>query len=121
MNQTQIEKLSERLRLSPYQSYILAQNGHKYDIDRLYKRGDVLYAPYRCGLCKDTRDYLRKLIFGPRVDLVGSERMLIVGQRGVRLYATGFYKALDNAGQYYYADSYGTRINRSLFENILGL
>ncbi|MDR1361232.1 MAG: hypothetical protein LBJ18_02895 [Rickettsiales bacterium] len=121
MNKTYLEKISERLRLSPYQTYILSMNMQKYNMDRLIKRGDVLYAPYRCSLPRDTKDYFSKMFLGPRADLIGTDRMLVIGCRGIRLYPTGFYKACDNTGRSYYADSMGQKINRSLFENILGL
>jgi len=121
MNRTHIEQISQRLRLSPYQSYILLLNGHKYRLDSLMKRGDVLYAPYVCNLARDAKDYFEKIIFGHRADLIGSDKMLVIGQRGVKLYATGLYRAVDNAGHYYYADSQGHRVNKSFFENVLGL
>ena len=100
---------------------MLQQHGHKYRLDRLFKRGDVLYAPYKCELSRDAKDYVNKILLGPRADLIGSDKMLVFGQRGVRLYATGFYKAADNTGHAYYADSTGAKINKNVFENILGL
>lgn len=109
------------MKLSPYQSYILSTNGHKYKLDSLIKYGDVLYAPYLCNLSKDARDYFGKFVFGPRADLIGSDKMLVIGQRGIKLYATGFYKAMDNTGHHYYADSHGQRVARSMFDNMLGL
>ena len=118
---TTAERISERLRLSPYQAYILSLNAHKYNLDGMQKRGDVLYAPYKCMLSNDARDYFSKVLMGPRVDLIGSDRMLVIGKRGVRLYPTGFFKAADDCGHTYYADSMGQRIERSLLENILGL
>ncbi|MDR1207572.1 MAG: hypothetical protein LBK26_04130 [Rickettsiales bacterium] len=121
MNKARLEKISEHLRLSPYQTYILSMNMQKYKMDRLVKRGDVLYAPYRCSLPRGMRDYFSKLFLGPRADLIGADRMLVIGRRGIRLYPTGFYKACDNTGRSYYADSMGQKIERSLFEDILGL
>ncbi|MCL1902471.1 MAG: hypothetical protein FWG18_02470 [Alphaproteobacteria bacterium] len=121
MTKAGVEKISERMRLSPYQVYILSMNVHKYDESRLMKRGEVLYAPYRCSLSKDMRDYLSKIFLGPRADLIGSDRMLIIGQRGIRLYPSGLFKTSDNTGRKYYADSMGQKIDRSSFENILGL
>jgi len=121
MNRTQLEHISHRLRLSPYQAYILLINGHKYRLDSLMKRGDVLYAPYLCDWARDIRDYFEKIISGPRADLIGSDKMLVIGQRGVKLYATGLYRAFDNTGRQYYADSQGHRVARSVFNNVLGL
>ncbi|MCL2737281.1 MAG: hypothetical protein FWE17_00245 [Alphaproteobacteria bacterium] len=121
MNKTQIEQLSERMGLSPYQSYILAINGHKYKLDSLVKRGDVLYAPYYCELTRDARDYFGKILYGPRADLIGPDRMLVIGQRGIKLYGTGFYKATDDVGEQYYADSMGRRIARSVFNRFFGI
>jgi len=121
MDRTQIEKISDEMRLTPYQSYILSMNMAKYNTGGFVKHGDVLYAPYRCALTKNMRDYIAKVFLGPRADLIGADHMLVIGGRGVRLYATGFYKAWDGKGHTYYADSMGQRIERSLFENILGL
>lgn len=121
MKSGDVENISGRLKLSPYQSYILWRNGHKYKIDGLQKRGEVLYAPYRCELSKDAMDYFRKVLFGPRADLIGSDRTLVVGQRGVKLYAAGFYRACDDAGRSYYADSAGHRISKWAFDDVLGL
>ena len=121
MDMTQIEKLSDELRLSPYQSYILSLNAEKYNTGGFVKHGEVLYAPYRCALTAGMRDYFAKVFRGPRADLIGADHMLVIGARGVHLYATGFYRARDNRGHPYYADSMGQRIDRSLFENILGL
>jgi len=115
------ETISRRMRLSPYQAYILSLNVHKYNLDGLQKRGDILYAPYRCTLSHNTRDYVEKVLMGPRADLIGTDRMLVIGKRGVRLYPTGFFRAADDYGRMYYADSMGHRIERSLLENILGL
>jgi hypothetical protein len=118
---TRIENIANRLRLSPYQSYILLLHGHKYRLDSLMKRGDVLYAPHHCNLSRDTRDFFEKVLLGPRVDLIGSDRILVADQRGVKLYDTGFFRATDREGRQYYADHHGQRITKSLFENILGL
>jgi hypothetical protein len=120
MNRTHIENISHRLQLSPYQSYILLINGHKYRLDSLMKRGEVLYAPYTCNLTRNTKDYFGKILFGHRADLIGSDKMLVIGQRGVKLYPTGLYKAFDHSGQHYYANSQGHRVARSIFENMLG-
>lgn len=120
-NLTSAKRISERFHLSPYQFYILSQNAHKYDLERLQKRGDILYAPYKCHLARNARDYVDKVLHGPRADLIGADRMLVVDRRGVRLYAAGFFKAVDDRGHFYYADSMGQRIERSLLENLLGL
>jgi hypothetical protein len=116
-----IELISNRLRLSPYQSYILLLNKHKYKLDSLQKRGEVLYAPHHCDMATDTKDFFQKVLTGPRADLIGSERMLVVGQRGIKLYDTGSYRAADTHGNSYYGDQSGSPMDRSLFENLLGL
>ncbi|MCL2369434.1 MAG: hypothetical protein FWC83_02040 [Alphaproteobacteria bacterium] len=116
-----IECIANRLKLSPYQSYILLLNKHKYKLDGLQKRGEVLYAPHHCNAAHDTKDLFAKVLTGPRADLIGSERMLVVGQRGIKLYDTGYYRAADMHGNQYYGDANGAPINKSLFENLLGL
>lgn len=115
---SQIGKLAERLRLSPYQAYVLENNCHKYDLSRLVKRGGILYAPYLSNGANRFRDVLSRICFGPRADLVGMERILVADQRGVKLYAMGFYSA-HKRGMKYYADASGNRINRHIFFSIV--
>ncbi|MCL2538259.1 MAG: hypothetical protein FWF34_01755 [Alphaproteobacteria bacterium] len=121
MPRNRIETLSALLRLTPYQSYILSVNHDRYDLEHLQKRGNVLYAPYKCGLCKTMWESIVQFFTGPRADLIGAEKVLVIGQRGIRLYAAGFYKACDPDGHYYYATQTGERIERNVLENILGL
>ena len=118
LNKTTVVKLSEQLRLTPYQSYILEQNGEKYDLDALVKKGVVLYAPYRCKMTRGFADRIQKIFFGHRADLIGSDRILVRDQRGIRLYATGFFSARRD-GKKYYADSAGTHIEKSIFYRIV--
>ena len=116
-----IESISERMRLSPYQSQILLTYKYKYNLDGLRKRGDALFAPHHCNGARGTTDLLKRFWSGPRADLIGSDRMLAVDQRGIKLYDCGTYRASDDNGNPYYADMRGQPISKSLFENILGL
>lgn len=114
-----IEKLSEYLNLTPYQTYMVEKNSHKYDLDRLVKRGTVLYAPYKCKLAHGFRDHIEKLIWGPRADLIGADRLLVQDKRGIRVFASGFYRSEDSFGHKYYADFSGHRIRRKRFFEIV--
>ena len=58
-----VEMISQRMRLSPYQTYILEQNRHKYDLHQLTKRGGVLYAPYDDKICVGARECVAKFIY----------------------------------------------------------
>ncbi|MDR1360872.1 MAG: hypothetical protein LBJ18_01000 [Rickettsiales bacterium] len=118
VNKTAVMKLSDLLRLTPYQSYILEQNGEKYNLDRLIKKGVVLYAPYRCTASRGIGDCIAKVFRGPRADLIGSDRILVRDQRGIKLFATGFFSARDGRGKYY-ADSNGARIEKRIFDRIV--
>lgn len=109
-----VQRLSALLRLTPYQTYILEKNCKKYDFSRLVKRGMVLYCPYLCDDKKRIVEYVARLLFGPRVDLVGPDRLIIQDQRGVRVYSSGFYSARRN-GLKYYADPVNNRVARNMF------
>ena len=114
LDRTSVIKISERLRLSPYQSRILEKNGHAYDLDRLVKKGVVLYAPYK------SEHGFADFMLGPRADLIGEGNVLVCAQRGIKLYATGFYRAHDMHGHAYYADSAVTAVDKSLMFRIMG-
>lgn len=92
----QIDQLTEKFQLTPYQAYILAKNGYKYDLGGLVKRGDVLYAPYRCRISSGFGDWCAKIIHGPRADLIGSDRLFVHNTRGIKLYPAGFHKAMND-------------------------
>lgn len=109
-----VDRIAFRLHLSPYQYFILSQNCYKYDLNRLMKRGEILYAPYKCNICRDWREQIAKVFIGPRADLIGTDQVLVHDQRGIKLYSTGFYRADDNSGHAYYADSHGHRVDRNL-------
>lgn len=59
--------LAYTLNLSPNQRRQLFADPDKYDISRLAVRDGVLYAPRRV---RGAFGAFRKLIFGPRVDLI---------------------------------------------------
>ncbi|MDE6477715.1 MAG: hypothetical protein K2L94_00515 [Alphaproteobacteria bacterium] len=115
---SQVSKLCERLRLTPYQSYILEMNCHKYNLSRLVKRGGVLYAPYLSGAKNRWTDAAARLVRGPRADLIGPDRMLVRAQRGIRFCADGCYCAR-HGGVKYYADATGRRLTRDDFMRIV--
>ncbi len=107
----QIEKLSRMLNLSPYQSQTLVGGSDKYNMSRLVKRGGLLYAPYNMrGVFGRASDILR----GRRADLIGYNKTLLRGQRGIKFYAAGYHCV--RIGRFmYYADSTGAAISRRAF------
>ncbi|MCL2749072.1 MAG: hypothetical protein FWE50_03280 [Alphaproteobacteria bacterium] len=107
----QIESLARSLKLTPYQLYMLQQNGYKYNLNKLVKRGALLYAPYKCELARNWSDGVAKIFLGSRADLIGSDRILVYDQRGIRLYNSGHYRAVDGYGNHYYADQDGNLVN----------
>lgn len=113
ISNAQIIKISNRLRLSPYQSFMLEKNAHLYNLDGLQKRGDVLMAPYKCDKSCGFWDWLAKQVYGSRVDLIGTDKVLLRAQRGITLFSTGFYSAYDKYGKYF-ADSNGTRTSKMI-------
>jgi hypothetical protein len=70
---------------------MLAQNFHKYNLRRLVKRGEILYAPYKCELSRSFRDAIEKIFFGPRADLIGTDKILVFDRRGIKLRRDGTY------------------------------
>lgn len=112
-----ISMLAHHLRLSPYQVYILETNGKKYDFSRLVKRGNVLFAPYLCNDRNSVIDFCARMLFGPRADLIGPDRILITDRRGIKIYSTGFHSA-HRMGMRYYADPMGNRIERNMFSRL---
>jgi hypothetical protein len=80
-----IDFLTKRFDLSPYQIYVLTRNGYKYNMNRIKKCGSAIYAPYQCGLARGFRDGIEKLLLGPRADLIGADRMIVSDQRGINL------------------------------------
>lgn len=108
-----IEHLAKIFRLTPYQIYVLQQYGHKYNLDKLAKQGALLYAPYKCELTRSWTDAVAKIFLGPRADLIGPDEILVYDQRGIRLYKSGFYRAMDENGHSYYADQHGNILDRA--------
>jgi len=78
-------RITMTLHLTPYQSYILEQNVHKYNLEKLAKRGNMLYAPYKCDCPQTFMDNVKHFFLGPRADLIGPENVISVDKRGVRL------------------------------------
>jgi len=108
---TQLEKLSDLLSLSPYQKFTLAAGLDKYNISRLIKRGGVLYVPRRShGLLGVAADFF----MGRRADLIGRNKTLLHAQRRIKFYAAGYHCV--RIGRFmYYADASGAAISRRAF------
>lgn len=99
------------LRLTPYQSYVLASNSDKYNIGRIVKRGGVVFVPYQS---RGIFGFFKKILFGVNVDVIGQNKMLVTNQRNVKVFSNGYHYV--KFGPYtYYADAYGRGINRSDF------
>jgi hypothetical protein len=113
VDNNRVSVLCDQLRLSPYQSYILQNNSKKYDLGRLIKRGGVLYAPY----ARIDTNIFARILFGPRADLIGADRLLIHDRRGVKIYPTGFFSAYEN-GIRYFADANGNRVGKGFFYRV---
>jgi hypothetical protein len=82
---TDIDDLSNRFRMSPYQIWILRQNAYKYNLNKIRKFGHCIYAPYKCNLARSFQDAVKKILFGPRADLIGTDRMLASDQRRINI------------------------------------
>jgi hypothetical protein len=86
-----LDRLAGTLHLTPYQLYVLEQNGDKYDFNKLAKHGDILYAPYKCEISRSFQDSIKKLLLGPRADLIGRDSLLVFDRRGIKLHRDGSY------------------------------
>lgn len=109
-----IEKLSEILNLSPYQRQCLQTN--EYNLGRLQKRGGVLYAPYRAsGFWRG----ISRIVRGAPADLIGKNKMLLRGQRGIQFSAGGYHRV--RIGRFvYYADPDGQAVSRDIYIRATG-
>jgi hypothetical protein len=76
-----IDDLIARYRLSPYQTWVVSRNAYKYNLERIRKLGNFVYAPYKCNIARDWRDAIEKLLRGPRADLIGTDRMIATDER----------------------------------------
>ena len=113
MPESQISSLCARLRLTPFQSYILEQNAYKYNLGRLVKRGDILYVPY-IATGNRFANAASRLLLGARADLIGPDEILVQGQRGIELLADGRY-IVRRGNARHYVDVDGQNISRAAF------
>ncbi len=106
-----INQLCDLMGLNQYQSGKLKMHCERYDFARLQQRGGVLYAPYAThGIWQ----YVGKVLFGARADLIGKNSVLLRAQRGIKFCANGYHCV--RAGRYkYYADASGNVISRREF------
>ncbi|MDR2685226.1 MAG: hypothetical protein LBB23_00440 [Rickettsiales bacterium] len=88
-----LEKIMAAMHLSPYQAYIIRNNKYKYDMEAIRKRGGLVIAPYRNDSCNGISEYWDKLLHGSRADLIGTDKVLIHGQRGIKVYSDGRFVA----------------------------
>ncbi len=110
-----MNNLSQVLGLSPYQSSKLKTNYDRYNIARLQKRGGVLYVPYATH---GVWQYLMRVLFGVRADLIGVDKTLLQAQRNIKFCANGYHCV--RVGRYtYYADASGSIVSQQeFFKNI---
>lgn len=106
-----IDNLSKNLRLTQYQSDLLKNNTHKYNIGRIVKRGGIVYVPYTPhGLFA----WIAKFIFGAHADLIAPHKTLIKKQRNIKFCKNGYHCV--KLGAYtYYGDAAGQAISRNEF------
>lgn len=113
MYQSHLLRLCHHLRLTPFQTYILEQNSYKYNLGRLVKRGNLVYVPYMPSGNRWMAGIARVLM-GPRADLIGPDRVLACGQRGVELHANGRY-VVRQGRIHHYVDTDGRLMTRQAF------
>lgn len=107
-----IDKLANMMGLSEYQKNVLKSRPDAYNLSRLERRGNVLYAPRvtSCGLC----GFFNLIFCGRVVDLIGKNKMLVRRMRGIKFFAGGFYSVPVGRGCRYYADDCGNIITRDM-------
>lgn len=106
-----IHNLSKNLNLTQYQENKIQSKYEKYNINRLEKRGGVLYAPY---IEHSFWGRVSRVLFGAKADLIGQNKTLLQSQRNIRFFANGFHSV--KIGRYtYYADASGAVVSKDDF------
>ena len=106
-----INQICDLMGLNQYQSGKLRMHHERYNFARLQQRGGVLYAPYAT---RGIWQYIGKVLFGVRADLIGKNHMLLRARRGIKFCANGYHCV--RAGRYvYYADAPGRVVSRREF------
>ena len=116
---SKMDKLTEKLNLNMFQQGALFHNPEKYNLDKLVKKGVVVYAPLVEEASCPCVGTLRDMVYGEKADLIGENKILAHVQRGIKLYATGFYRAKAKNGRNYYADSSGRKLTHEEFKKIV--
>ncbi len=81
-----IDIVSKNMNLSAYQIYVLRLRGRKYDFSSLIKIDDVLIARYLCNDNQSVGDGFKRLLYGPKFDLIGPDNLIAVGIRRSKIY-----------------------------------
>ncbi len=106
-----INKITQLLNLTTYQTNRLKRNLEQYNMAGLQKRGGLLYAPY---VVHGIWGRVWAVIAGGRADLIGPDRVLLRAQRCIKFCANGYHSV--RVGRYvYYANAYGQVVSRSEF------
>lgn len=106
-----INNLCQMLCLSQYQTNKLKAHCDRYNMSRLQKRGGVLYAPYAT---RGVWQYMARILFGARADLIAQDKTLLQAQRNIKFCANGYHCV--RVGKYtYYADASGNNVSREEF------
>jgi len=107
-----LNHLCQMLSLSQYQTNKLKAHYDRYNIARLQKRGGVLYAPYAT---RGPWQYVMRILFGARADLIAHDKTLLQAQRNIKFCANGYHCV--RVGKYtYYADASGNNVSREEFK-----
>lgn len=80
-----LERISRAMCLTPYQLYMLEINADKYNLRRLVKCGNLLYAPYKNEICHGFISGIKKIFLGSNADLIGPDRLLVFNKRGIKI------------------------------------
>ncbi|MBQ8367792.1 MAG: hypothetical protein IJX43_01905 [Alphaproteobacteria bacterium] len=106
-----INKITQLLNLTMYQTNKLKRNFEQYNMSGLQKRGGLLYAPYAV---RGIWGRVWNLVVGGRADLIGPDRILLRAQRGIKFCANGYHCV--RVGRYvYYANAHGQVVSRNEF------
>ena len=106
-----INKITQLLNLTMYQTNKLKCNFEQYNMSGLQKRGGLLYAPYAAH---GVLGRVWNLVVGGRADLIGPDRILLRAQRGIKFCANGYHCV--RVGRYvYYAHAHGQVVSRNEF------
>jgi hypothetical protein len=100
----QVFVFCQSMGLTAYQTDTIVNNRMKYHVHKMVKHNGIVWIPYRTAP-RDFREGALRVLFGPRADLLGADRVLSVGRRGFKKHRDGFI-LVHSQGTYYFNNAF---------------